>query len=81
MNDGRSRLAERIVSALRPDLGPHMATNALGLVCKKAQTTPATLGPEHMAVVESVLGKILRTLMGQARSRRVVAWIAEKELD
>jgi hypothetical protein len=58
-----------------------MATHALGLVCKKAQTAPDALGPQHMEVVESVLGKILRTLMGQARSRRVVAWIAEKELD
>jgi hypothetical protein len=81
MSDARSRLAERIVAALRPDLGPHMATHALGLVCKKATTTPDTLGPQHMDVVETVLGKILRTLMGQARSRRVVAWIAEKELD
>ena len=81
MCEGHSCLAGRIVSALRPDLGPHMAQHALTLVCKKAKTSPERLGSEHMNEVVSVLGKILRTLMGQARSRRVVAWIAERELD
>jgi hypothetical protein len=70
---GDSSFAEHVVRVLTPLLGPHTARRALAMICKRAGKEPHDLGPEDLAVAHSTLRPMLRTLIGNDVTVRVLA--------
>jgi hypothetical protein len=66
-------IADHVVDVLSPLLGPHTARRALAMICKRAGKDPQDLGPEDMAVAYSTLRPMLRTLIGNDVTVRVLA--------
>jgi hypothetical protein len=65
--------ADRVVDVLTPLLGPHTAKRALAMICKKAGKEPEQLGPADLEVAQSTLRPMLRTLIGNDVTVRVLA--------
>ena len=65
--------ADRVVDVLTPLLGPHTAKRALAMICKKAGKEPKQLGPADLEVAQSTLRPMLRTLIGNDVTVRVLA--------
>ncbi len=70
---GDSSFAEHVVHVLTPLLGPHTARRALAMICKRAGKEPHELGPADLAVAHSTLRPMLRTLIGNDVTVRVLA--------
>jgi len=66
-------LAERIVSVLTPLLGPHTARRALAMICKRAGKDTAELGSVDLELAQTTLRPMLRTLIGNEVTVRVLA--------
>ena len=69
----RSVLSQRVFAALEPALGKHTAERALELVCKKTGVSASELGPADIESVRAVLGPMLRTLLGRAKTEQLLA--------
>lgn len=65
--------ADRVVSVLTPLLGPHTAKRALVMICKKAGKEPGELGEGDLEVAQTTLRPMLRTLIGNDVTARVLA--------
>lgn len=65
--------AERVVSVLTPLLGPHTAKRALAMICKRAGKDSAELGPDDLSLAQTTLRPMLRTLIGNEVTVRVLA--------
>lgn len=65
--------ADRVVSVLTPLLGPHTARRALVMICKKAGKEPDELGAGDLEVAQTTLRPMLRTLIGNDVTTRVLA--------
>ena len=65
--------ADRVVSVLTPLLGPHTAKRALVMICKKAGKEPDELGDGDLEVAQTTLRPMLRTLIGNDVTTRVLA--------
>jgi hypothetical protein len=65
--------ADRVVSVLTPLLGPHTAKRALVMICKKAGKEAEQLGPDDLELAQSTLRPMLRTLIGNDVTTRVLA--------
>lgn len=72
---GDSSFAEHVVHVLTPLLGPHTARRALAMICKRAGKEPhARASPRpFLAVAHSTLRPMLRTLIGNDVTVRVLA--------
>lgn len=71
--------ADRVVTVLTPLLGPHTAKRALAMICKRAGKEPEQLGPGDLELAQSTLRPMLRTLIGNEVTIRVLADLAVKE--
>jgi hypothetical protein len=65
--------ADHVVEVLSPLLGPHTARRALAMICKKAGKDAQELGPTDMAIAHTTLRPMLRTLIGNDVTVRVLA--------
>ncbi len=65
--------ADHVVEVLSPLLGPHTAKRALAMICKKAGKDAQELGPTDMAIAHTTLRPMLRTLIGNDVTVRVLA--------
>lgn len=65
--------ADRVVAVLTPLLGPHTAKRALAMICKKAGKEPEQLGQADIELAQSTLRPMLRTLIGNEVTVRVLA--------
>lgn len=68
--------ADRVVNVLTPLLGPHTARRALAMICKRAGKEPAELGDADLGVAQNTLRPMLRTLIGNEVTIRVLAELA-----
>ncbi len=68
-----ANFADHIVQVLTPLLGPHTAKRALAMICKRANKTADELGPEDLSVAHTTLRPMLRTLIGNDVTVRVLA--------
>ena len=68
-----AHFAEHVVEVLTPLLGPHTAKRALAMICKRAGKEPAELGAGDLAIVCTTLRPMLRTLIGNDVTVRVLA--------
>lgn len=66
-------IADRVVHVLTPLLGPHTARRALAMICKRAGKDAGALGPDDLPVAQSTLRPMLRTLIGNDVTVRVLA--------
>ncbi len=64
--------AQRIYEVLEPELGPHTAAQALSVSCKKAGTTPESMGSRDLDAVTEHIARMCRTLLGRRRSAALV---------
>lgn len=71
--------AERVVNVLTPLLGPHTAKRALAMICKRAGKDAAELGVDDVELAQSTLRPMLRTLIGNEVTIRVLADISGEE--
>ncbi|MCY1068787.1 hypothetical protein [Nannocystis sp. RBIL2] len=71
--------AERVVSVLTPLLGPHTAKRALAMICKRAGKDAAELGLDDLEVAQTTLRPMLRTLIGNEVTVRVLADLGAEE--
>lgn len=71
--------ADRVVTVLTPLLGPHTAKRALAMICKKAGKEADQLGPEDLEVAQATLRPMLRTLIGNDVTTRVLADLGGQE--
>lgn len=71
--------ADRVVAVLTPLLGPHTAKRALAMICKRAGKEAAELGPADLALAQTTLRPMLRTLIGNEVTVRVLADLGVKE--
>ena len=69
--------ADHIVEVLTPLLGPHTAKRALAMICKRADKEVSELGHADLALVCATLRPMLRTLIGNDVTVRVLADIAD----
>ena len=58
---------------LTPLLGPHTAKRALVMICKRAGKEAHELGEEDLAIAHTTLRPMLRTLIGNDVTVRVLA--------
>ncbi|MDC0719568.1 hypothetical protein [Nannocystis bainbridge] len=72
-------LAERVVSVLSPLLGPHTAKRALAMICKRAGKDAAELGIDDLELAQTTLRPMLRTLIGNEVTVRVLADLGAEE--
>jgi len=70
---GESSFAEHIIHVLTPLLGPHTAKRALAMICKRAGKEAGELGPADLTIAHSTLRPMLRTLIGNDVTVRVLA--------
>jgi len=68
-----ANFADHIVQVLSPLLGPHTAKRALAMICKKAGKETHQLGPTDLAIAHATLRPMLRTLIGNDVTVRVLA--------
>ena len=68
-----AHFAEHVVDVLTPLLGPHTAKRALAMICKRAGKEPQELGTGDLAIACSTLRPMLRTLIGNDVTVRVLA--------
>ncbi len=68
--------ADHVVQVLTPLLGPHTAKRALAMICKRACKEPHELGPTDLAIAHTTLRPMLRTLIGNDVTVRVLADLA-----
>ena len=68
-----AHFADHVVHVLTPLLGPHTAKRALAMICKRAGKEPAELGTADLAIACSTLRPMLRTLIGNDVTVRVLA--------
>ncbi|MBZ5715017.1 hypothetical protein [Nannocystis pusilla] len=71
--------AERVVTVLTPLLGPHTAKRALAMICKRAGKDAAALGPDDVELAQTTLRPMLRTLIGNEVTVRVLADLGATE--
>ena len=71
-----AHLAQHVVEVLTPLLGPHTAKRALAMICKRAGKEPAELGAGDLAIACTTLRPMLRTLIGNDVTVRVLADLA-----
>lgn len=68
-----ANFADHVVQVLTPLLGPHTAKRALAMICKKAGKEAHELGPGDMVIAHTTLRPMLRTLIGNDVTVRVLA--------
>ncbi len=68
-----AQFAEHVVEVLTPLLGPHTAKRALAMICKRAGKEPSELGTGDLAITCTTLRPMLRTLIGNDVTVRVLA--------
>ena len=68
-----AHFAQHVVEVLTPLLGPHTAKRALAMICKRAGKEPAELGAGDLAIACTTLRPMLRTLIGNDVTVRVLA--------
>jgi hypothetical protein len=68
-----ANFAEHVVEVLTPLLGPHTARRALAMICKRANKEAHELGPTDLAIAHTTLRPMLRTLIGNEVTVRVLA--------
>lgn len=71
--------AEHVVAVLTPLLGPHTAKRALAMICKRANKDADELGPGDLAIAHTTLRPMLRTLIGNEVTVRVLADLGAME--
>lgn len=71
--------ADRVISVLTPLLGPHTAKRALAMICKRAGKEAAELGQADLTLAQSTLRPMLRTLIGNEVTIRVLADLGAEE--
>lgn len=66
-------VADHVIEVLSPLLGPHTAKRALAMICKRAGKEAHELGPADLGIAHSTLRPMLRTLIGNDVTMRVLA--------
>lgn len=64
---------------LSPLLGPHTAKRALAMICKRAGKDAAELGIDDLELAQTTLRPMLRTLIGNEVTVRVLADLGAEE--
>ena len=72
-----ANFADHIIEVLTPLLGPHTAKRALAMICKRADKELPELGHADLPLVCATLRPMLRTLIGNDVTVRVLADIAD----
>ncbi len=75
-------VADHIVEVLTPLLGPHTARRALAMICKRAgKEAPEELGQPDLVIACATLRPMLRTLIGNDVTVRVLADLGDGDHD
>ena len=67
------KVADHVIEVLTPLLGPHTAKRALVMICKRAGKEAHELGHADLAIAHATLRPMLRTLIGNDVTVRVLA--------
>lgn len=71
--------ADHMVQVLTPVLGPHTTERALLLVCERVEKARASLTLEDLEEATAVLRPMLRTLIGQALTEKIIISLRRSE--
>lgn len=72
-------VADQVIEVLTPLLGPHTAKRALAMICKRAGKEAHELGEADLAIAHTTLRPMLRTLIGNDVTMRVLADLGAHE--
>jgi hypothetical protein len=72
-------VADHVIEVLTPLLGPHTAKRALVMICKRAGKEAHELGESDLAIAHTTLRPMLRTLIGNDVTMRVLADLGAPE--
>lgn len=72
-------VADQVIEVLTPLLGPHTAKRALVMICKRAGKEAHELGEGDLTIAHTTLRPMLRTLIGNDVTMRVLADLGASE--